>query len=187
LHWFNTQAPHPGDDWRMNYRFAPLTTLERPAIVRHLLQLPHDDRALRFGSSAPDDAVIGYCSRWNFRHDIVEGAFADDRLVGLIHVPVYEERGDLVGEIGVSVEREARQRRIATRIAARVLERSRQRRLARVYIHFLMRNRPMMCLAARFTREIEIDRDEAQATIRLPALPRPPFAGPPPLGALAYA
>jgi len=171
----------------MNYRFAPLTTLERPAIVRHLLQLPLDDRVLRFGSSVPDEAIIDYCRGWNFRRDIVEGAFADERLVGLIHVPVYEQCGDLVGEIGVSVEREARQRRIATRIAARVLERSRERGLARVYIHYLMRNRPMMCLAARFTREIDIDHDEARATIRLPALARPSFALAPLTSALAYA
>jgi RimJ/RimL family protein N-acetyltransferase len=170
----------------MCYRFAPLTTLERPAIVRHLLQLPLDDRVLRFGTAAPDDAIVEYCARWNFRGDIVEGAFDAEHLIGLIHVPVYEERGDLVGEIGVSVEREARQRRIATRIAARVLGRSRQRGLARVYIHFLIRNRPMMCLAARLTREIEIDHDEARATVRLPAA-RAVVAVVRPAGALAYA
>lgn len=171
----------------MSYDFAPVTMSQRPAIVRHLLQLPVDDRVLRFGTAAPDDAIIEYCGRWHFDSDIVEGAFHDGRLVGLIHLPVYEERGDLVGDLGVSVERESRQRRIATRIAARVLERSRQCGLARVYVHFLMRNRAMMCLAARHTREIAVDHDEAKATIRLPASGCGGYSGVPGPGALARA
>jgi hypothetical protein len=52
----------------------------------------------------------------------------------------------------------------------RTLERSRKRGLARVYIHFLVRNRPMMCLARRFTTDIRLDQDEARATIRFGAV-----------------
>lgn len=151
----------------MTLKFAPLTTHDRPAILRHLLQLGISDRVLRFGTAAPDDAIIDYCGRWNFARDIVEGATEDGRIVGIIHLPVYEDGDDLVGELGVSVEAESRQRHIATRLAARTLERSRKRGLARVYIFFLVRNRPMMCLAGRFTTDIRLDQDEAQATIRL--------------------
>ncbi len=163
----------------MACKFDPLTTHDRPAILRHLLHLGVDDRVLRFGTAAPDDAVIDYCGRWNFARDIVEGAWEDDRIVGLIHLPVYETGDDLVGELGVSVEIESRQRRIATRLAVRTLERARSRGLARVYIHFLVRNRPMMCLAGRFTTEVAIDQDEAQATIRLPAPAPVPGIAPP--------
>jgi RimJ/RimL family protein N-acetyltransferase len=154
----------------MVLKYAPLTTHDRPAIVRHLLHLGIDDRVLRFGTAAPDEAIIDYCGRWNFARDIVEGAREDGRIVGLIHLPVYGDGDDLVGEIGVSVEAEARQRRIATRLAVRTLERSRKRGLARVYIHFLVRNRPMMCLARRFTTDIRLDQDEARATIRFGAV-----------------
>ena len=153
----------------MAYRFAPLTTHHRAAIIRHLLHLGVDDRILRFGNAAPDDAIIDYCGRWNFARDIVEGAHIDGRLVGLIHLPVYDEGDDLVGDLGVSVEAESRQRHIATRLAVHTLERSRNRGLARVYIHFLARNRPMMSLASRFTTDIVLDHDEAQATICLGA------------------
>jgi GNAT superfamily N-acetyltransferase len=153
----------------MALKFVPLTTHDRPAILRHLLHLGIDDRILRFGTAAPDEAVIEYCGRWNFARDIVEGAWEDGRIVGIIHLPVYEERDDLVGELGVSVERESRQRHIATRLAVRTLERSRKRGLARVHIFFLVRNRPMMCLASRFTTDICLEHDEAQATIRLGA------------------
>jgi hypothetical protein len=166
----------------MAWTFAPLTTQDRPAILAHLLGLGIDDRILRFGSTVPDEAIVNYCSRWNFAHDIVEGAREDGRIVGLIHLPVYDERDDLAGDLGVSVEARSRQRHIATRIAARVLDRSRNRGLARVYIHFLLRNRPMMCLASRFTGDIVVDHDEAQATIHLheyvPADLPPQAAGP---------
>ena len=54
--------------------------------------------------------------------DIVEGAHSDGRLVGLIHLPVYDEGDDLVGELGVSVDPESRQRHIATRLAVRLKE-----------------------------------------------------------------
>lgn len=151
----------------MTFQFTALTTHDRPAIVAHLLHLPTDDRVLRFSTAASDDAIIDYCGRWNFTRDIVEGATLDGRIVGIIHLPVYEERDDMVGELGVSVEPESRKRHIATRLAVRTLERARNRGLARVYIHFLCRNRPMMCLANRFTTDIVFEGDEAQATVRL--------------------
>ncbi len=153
----------------MACEFAALTTHDRPAILRHLLRLGTDDRVLRFGTAAPDEAVVNYCGRWNFARDIVEGAWDEGRIVGVVHLPVYDSHDDLVGELGVSVEAESRQRHIATRLAARTLERARKRGLVRVYIHFLTRNRPMMRLAGRFTTDIALDHDEAQATIRLPA------------------
>src|SRR5512137_2578529 len=138
----------------MACQFVALTTHDRPAILRHLLHLGTDDRVLRFSTAASDEAIVDYCGRWNFARDIVEGATVDGRIVGIIHLPVYEERDDLVGELGVSVEPESRKRHIATRIAARVLDRARNRGLARVYIHFLLRNRPMMCLSNRFTHDV---------------------------------
>lgn len=168
----------------MACKFAPLTTCDRPAILRHLLQLGTADRVLRFSTAAPDAAIVDYCGRWNFARDIVEAAWDEGRIVGLIHLPVYDSHDDLVGELGVSVDAESRQRHIATRLAVRTLERSRKRGLARVYIHFLTRNRAMMCLAGRFTADIAVDQDEARAIIRLSAsLPQPAVVAPAARGA----
>lgn len=161
----------------MTYKFTALTTHDRPAIIRHLSQLPLDDRVLRFSTAASDEAIVEYCGRWNFTRDIVEGAIVDGRIAGIIHLPVYEERDDIVGELGVSVERESRKRHIATRLAVRTLERARNRGLARVYIHFLCRNRPMMCLANRFTTDIVFEHDEAQATVHLTGAAQQPAMG----------
>jgi hypothetical protein len=87
-------------------------------VVQHLLELDADDRALRFNTTAPDNAIVGYCARWNFAGDIVEGAWDGDRLIGVIHLPVFRAGADLIGELGVSVASGSRKRRIATGLAS---------------------------------------------------------------------
>ncbi|MBK7080092.1 MAG: GNAT family N-acetyltransferase [Betaproteobacteria bacterium] len=156
----------------MTFRYAPLTPQDRPAVVQHLLSLDADDRVLRFNTTAPDEKVVEYCGRWNHADDIVEGAWEGERLIGLIHLPVFRVGADLVGELGVSVAADRRKRGVATRLALRTLASSRRRGLDRIYINFLTRNRPMMCLARRFTDDIALDGDETVATIHLDAAPR---------------
>jgi GNAT superfamily N-acetyltransferase len=153
----------------MAIRYATLTPDDRPSVVEHLLGLDGDDRALRFNTTAPDHAVVGYCGRWDYARDIVEGAWDGPSLVGVIHVPVFDARGVLVGEIGVSVATAWRRHHIGTGLVMRALDAGRARGLDRIYINFLTRNRPMTCLAHRFTREVEVDGDETVAIIRLAA------------------
>jgi GNAT superfamily N-acetyltransferase len=152
----------------MPYTYALLGPDDRTAIVDHLLGLDRDDRVLRFSIPASDDKIREYCDHWKFGRDVVMGAWDGPRLMGLIHLPVYAERDAEVGEIGVSVGTAYRSQGIATQIAARVLVRARRLGLARVYIHYLTRNRPMGLLARAFTSDIVTDDDESHATIHLP-------------------
>jgi GNAT superfamily N-acetyltransferase len=153
----------------MPCHYAPLTLDDKPAILEHLLTLAPDDRVLRFNTTAPDNAVIAYCGRWNFAGDIVEGARDGEQLVGVLHLPVFKAGKDLVGELGVSVDAGWRKHGIATKLVARTVDRSRSLGLDRIYINFLTRNRPMACVARRFTNDIVIDGDETVAVIRLAA------------------
>jgi GNAT superfamily N-acetyltransferase len=154
----------------MPCHYAPLTLDDKPAILGHLLTLSADDRVLRFNTTAPDNAVVAYCGRWNFAGDIVEGAWDGEQLVGVLHLPVFKVGKDLVGELGVSVDARCRSHGIATKLVARTVEGSRGLGLDRIYINFLTRNRPMACVARRFTNDIVLDRDETVATIRLDAV-----------------
>ena len=156
----------------MSLRFASLTPPDQPAIVDHLLGLEGEDRVLRFNATLPDGKVAEYAARWNFANDIVEGAWDGDRLVGIIHLPVFRVGPDLVAELGVSVDARWRKRGIATVLADRVVEASRERGVGRIYINFLTRNRPMHCLSRRFTDDIEQDGDETVAKIRIAARPK---------------
>ena len=151
----------------MPYRFATLTLQDRSAVVDHLLALDRDDRVLRFNSAAPDALIRDYCERWDFARDIVEGAWDGDRLVGVIHLPVSPSGAQLIGELGVSVVEACRKRRVATRLAERAIDCGRRRGLDRIYVFFLTRNRPMMCLTRRLAADLEPDGDETVATIRL--------------------
>jgi RimJ/RimL family protein N-acetyltransferase len=160
----------------MSVRFAPLAPPDQPAVVDHLLGLVADDRVLRFNATIPDEKVVEYCGRWNYATDIVEGAWDGDRLVGLIHLPVFRVGKDQVGELGVSVSADWRKRQVATQLALRTFAAGRRRGLDRIYINFLTRNRPMACLARRFTDDIVQDGDETVAKIHLgtPAKPAAP-------------
>lgn len=151
----------------MSCRFATLTLQDRPAVVEHLLALDRDDRVLRFNSAAPDALIRDYCGRWDFALDIVEGAWDGNRLVGVIHLPVSPCDGRLIGEFGVSVAEPWRRRRVATRLAARAIDSAGRRGLDRIYVYFLTRNRPMLCLTRRLAADLEPDGDETVATLRL--------------------
>jgi GNAT superfamily N-acetyltransferase len=155
----------------MSVRFASLAAHDQPAVIEHLLALPSDDRVLRFNTTAPDDKIVEYCRRWNHEVDIAEGAWHGERLIGLIHLPVFAVGADLVGELGVSVDAGWRQRGIATRLTSRTFDRCAARGVDRIYINFLTRNRPMLCLARRFTGDIVQDGDETVAKIRIGAQP----------------
>jgi GNAT superfamily N-acetyltransferase len=72
----------------------------------------------------------------------------------------------------VSVDAAWRQRQIATQLARRTFDRCAERGVGRVYVNFLTRNRPMLCLARRFTSDIVQDGDETVAKIRLGAPPQ---------------
>jgi GNAT superfamily N-acetyltransferase len=158
----------------MTCQFAPLTPRDQPAIVQHLLELESDDRVLRFNTTAPDNVIAGYCGRWDFARDIVEGARDGNLLVGVVHLPVFEAGKDLIAELGVSVAVGWRKHGIATELARRSFDKARSRGIDRVYINFLTRNRPMMCLARRFTDDIAFDGDETVATIRFRTAPEGP-------------
>jgi N-acetylglutamate synthase-like GNAT family acetyltransferase len=151
----------------MTILFKLLGPEHQPEIVDHLLSLDREDRVLRFSTPIPDPIIRNYCGRWHFDRDIVTGAWEDGHLIGMVHLPVYDERVGTVGEVGVSVAAAYRKHGIATQLTARTLLEAKRRGLTRVYIHFLTRNRPMNLLARRFTDAIVMDEDESHATIDL--------------------
>jgi N-acetylglutamate synthase-like GNAT family acetyltransferase len=154
----------------MTFRYAPLTAQDRPAVVQHLLSLDADDRVLRFNTTAPDEKVVEYCGA-GITPTTSSRAPGGERLIGLIHLRCFASE-PTSSELGVSVAADRRKRGVATRLALRTLASSRRRGLDRIYINFLTRNRPMMCLARRFTDDIALDGDETVATIHLDAAPR---------------
>jgi hypothetical protein len=147
--------------------FARLSVRDRPAIVRHLTTLDDDSRKLRFGGPTNTEAVAQYVATIDFKRDIVDGVFEDDRLVGVAHLAVYVEDGCNVGELGISISADARFRHVGYRLMSRVIVHALVLRLARVHVLFASRNGAMAHLAQRFTDAIETAKGEAHATIEL--------------------
>src|SRR4029077_18773964 len=65
-------APGSVGSWVPIRSLAPR---HRERIVRHLLELPEQDRYLRFGYAASDDQVRQYVQQINFDQDEVLGIF----------------------------------------------------------------------------------------------------------------
>jgi GNAT superfamily N-acetyltransferase len=152
--------------------FVRLGAAHRTAITKHLSALDAASRAFRFGTPVCDESIAKYVASINFECDIVEGVWDDEILVGVAHLAVYAEDGRAVGELGISVLPEARHQQLGQRLLARVLLHGKLKRLERVYVQFLGRNRPMARLARGFTNLVETNRGQAHATIDMgdPAL-----------------
>lgn len=154
----------------MSYRFASLTPVDEPAITCHLLSLDAEDRALRFGTHAPDRILLAYAQSLNFNRDVVEGAWDGGRLVGLAHLAVHPEDDYPVGELGLSINSGHRRQHLGMQLIQRVLQRARRYRLTRMDVHYMRRNLAMARLVSRFHPAVVYHGDEAQARIEL--LPR---------------
>ena len=145
--------------------FERLAAKHRWVVHSHLMALDKNSRALRFGTPASDESVAKYVAAIDFDRDIVEGVWDDEILVGVAHLAVYREDGHPVGELGISVLLEARHQHLGQRLLARTLLHAHLRQLKHVYVHFLVRNRPMARLANEFTDLVDRSFGEARAII----------------------
>ena len=75
----------------------------REDITRHLLQLPGNDRRLRFGHQIRDEAVCEYVDGIDFTRDRVFGIQGDDLgLIGVAHLAL--DPVEKLAELGLSVD-----------------------------------------------------------------------------------
>ncbi len=80
-----------------------LNPKHREDIARHLLQLPENDRRLRFGHQIRDQAVREYVDGIDFERDRVFGILGDDMsLIGVAHLAL--DPAEKLAELGVSVD-----------------------------------------------------------------------------------
>jgi RimJ/RimL family protein N-acetyltransferase len=151
----------------------PLAARHRDRILAHLLDLPANDRYLRFGFAASDDQIAQYVERLNFERDEVLGIFNRRlRLLAMAHLaylPPEPEQTECRAEFGVSVAANARGRGYGSRLFDLAVLHARNRGVRTLVIHALSENTPMLRIAHNAGAQVVREGSEAEAVLKLPA------------------
>jgi GNAT superfamily N-acetyltransferase len=160
-----------------------LAERDRHRMVKHFIGLDKSDRLLRFGSQLPDEQVQAYVERIDFTRDTVYGVYNRVfRLVAVGHLAFAPKEKVPAGgahttkariaEFGVSVSASARGMGIGSKLFERAAIHCRNSDVDTLYMHCLSSNQTMMHIAKKAGMEIQRDRGEADAYLRLlPANP----------------
>ena len=137
---------------------------KRAALVAHFLALPMADRHLRFGTPFGATAIASYVDRINFAHDAVFGVH-DDRptLVAAAHVAIVDD----LAEIGLSVLPAHRGHGVGSALFRRAVALARNRRVPRLFMHFLSENAPILRIARKFGMDIVARAGDTDAYLTL--------------------
>lgn len=143
-----------------------LNSRHREDIKRHLLQLPAEDRRLRFGQQIRDEAVRAYVDGIDFARDRVFGVQDPGlELVGVAHLaldPVAQ-----AAELGLSVHPLARVRGFGFALLQRAVLHAANLGYRALFMYCLAENRIMMHLATKAGLTVVIEAGEADARLEL--------------------
>ena len=142
-----------------------LSRLELPALDRHFLVLPSEDRRLRFGAALNDLSVRTYVRAIDFEHDALFGVLDDELcIIGAAHL------GRLNGhaELGVSVLPAHRGLGIGGALLGRAYMHARNSRVHVLFMHCLTENSAIMHLARKQGMDIVTQTGEADAWLTWP-------------------
>jgi len=147
------------------YPVSQLSSIDRPALERHLLALNPHDRRLRFGTLPSDAAVRAYVARIDFDRDAVFGVFDEElAIIGAAHLAHAGEHA----ELGLSVLPAHRNRGLGEALLARAVMRARNWGVGALFTHCLRENGTIMHLARKIGMQIVTEQGEAQAWLALP-------------------
>ena len=143
-----------------------LNRRHRDDITRHLLQLPAQDRYLRFGHAIRDDAVRLYVDGIDFARDRVFGIQGDDLdLTGVAHLALDPVKQ--AAELGLSVHPSVRVRGYGFALLQRSVLHAANLGYRALFMYCLAENRIMMHLAYKAGLKVVIEAGEADARLKL--------------------
>ncbi len=160
-----------------------LAERDRRRMLKHFLGLDDSDRLLRFGSKLPDEQITAYVERIDLARDTVYGVYNRVfKLVAVGHLAFAPKEKVPAGgahttkariaEFGVSVSASARGMGIGSKLFERAAIHCRNSDVDTLYMHCLSSNQTMMHIAKKAGMEIQRERGEADAYLRLlPANP----------------
>ncbi len=143
-----------------------LNSRHREEIARHLLQLPDEDRRLRFGRVVRDDAIRAYVSGIDFARDRVFGINGEAlELVGVAHLAL--DPADSAAELGLSVDPRCRGNGHGYALLKRALLHAANIGCRVLFMHCLAENSIMMHLARKAGLLLVLEGGEADGRLKL--------------------
>lgn len=143
-----------------------LNPRHREDIKRHLLQLPAEDRRLRFGRAIRDDAIRDYVDGIDFERDRVFGIEGDAlELVGFAHLAL--DPADGVAELGLSVDPRCRGKGHGYALLQRALLHAANIGCRVLFMHCLAENAIMLHLARKAGLLLLLEGGEADGRLKL--------------------
>jgi RimJ/RimL family protein N-acetyltransferase len=143
-----------------------LNARHRQDITRHLLELPAEDRRLRFGNQIRDSAVRSYVEGINFSRDRVFGIQkADLDLIGVAHLALDPVRQ--AAELGLSVHPSARTRGYGFALLQRSVLHAANLGYRALFMYCLAENGIMLHLAAKAGLTVVIESGDVDARLQL--------------------
>jgi len=143
-----------------------LNPRHREDIARHLVQLPAEDRRLRFGRAIRDDAIRAYVEGIDFERDRVFGILGDSLdLVGVAHLAL--DPADGTAELGLSVDPRQRSNGHGYALLKRALLHAANIGCRVLFMHCLAENAIMLHLARKAGLLLVLEGGEADGRLRL--------------------
>jgi len=143
-----------------------LNARHRQDIARHLLELPAEDRRLRFGNQIRDNAVRSYVEGINFSRDRVFGIqSAELELIGVAHLALDPVRQ--AAELGLSVHPSARTRGHGFALLQRSVLHAANLGYRALFMYCLAENGIMLHLAAKAGLTAVIEAGDVDARLEL--------------------
>jgi RimJ/RimL family protein N-acetyltransferase len=143
-----------------------LNPKHREDIARHLLQLPAEDRRLRFGQQIRDESVLEYVNGIDFARDRVFGIQGDDLgLIGVAHLAL--DPAARIAELGLSVDPSLRVKGYGYALLHRSVLHAANLGYRVLFMVCLAENRIMMHLARKAGLTVVTEAGEADARLTL--------------------
>jgi RimJ/RimL family protein N-acetyltransferase len=143
-----------------------LNPRHREDIARHLLQLPEEDRRMRFGRAIRDETLREYVDNIDFDRDRVFGVFGSAlEVIGVAHLALEPEKR--IAELGVSVNPSLRGKGYGFALLHRSVLYAANRGYRVFFMVCLAANGIMMHLARKAGLAVVIESGEADARLKL--------------------
>jgi pimeloyl-ACP methyl ester carboxylesterase len=149
------------------HTLVTLGAREQSAIAEHLLGMGDADRYDRFLNPAGDDAVEHYVHNIGFARDILLGVTEGGAVLALAHVAMALDHGELVAEVGISVDSRLRRQGLGKHLLQGALEAATRCGVARLEVMFRSRNQAMAGLTRSLGGLIVRDGADSRAAFAL--------------------